>query len=241
MVLKLFNKDKIYSPYQKIDEYTVLEILGEGRYGICYLVHKDEKRYIIKQFKKGMLKKIGYKAKFEEEILRAIQHDSIPKFIRRIEYDEFLGCLLEFKEGKTFENIIFKDNYVFEREEIYSVAMQLINILKYLHSEGVVHRDIRVPNTIYKQGKVYLVDFGLSRWINKKRYTVDVDFSYFGDFLIHLYYTSFEVKDNKEKPWYNELDLSKEELVFLKRLLGIEEKYKNINEVEKDFLSLRNF
>lgn len=235
MVIKLFCRDTVYSPTQQIGEYTVLKVIGEGRYGICYLVSEGKKKYILKQLKKGMLKENRKKAGYEEDILMKLWHECIPRFIKKIEQKDFCGYVLEYKEGKTFEEIIFDENYVFGWEEIYQVGIQIINILKYLHTKGVVHRDIRVPNTLYDGSKVYLVDFGLARWINNDRYTVDVDFSYFGDFLLHLYYTSFEIKDKKKKPWYQELELPQDELVFLKRLMGLEEKFKNINEIEKDF------
>lgn len=240
MILGLFNRDKVYLPTQQIGDYTVQRVLGEGRYGICYLVSKDKKRYILKQLKRGMLKKIGAKVKYEEEILKSINHECIPKFIKKIELNEFGAYILEFKQGKTFEEIIFEDNYIFKRDEIYNIGIQLINILKYLHHSGIVHRDIRVPNVLYNQEKVYLVDFGLARWIDNKRYAEDIDFSYLGDFLLHLYYTSFEVKDKKEKVWYEELDLPKDEEIFLKRLMGIDKKYNNISEVEEEFLLLAN-
>lgn len=241
MVIKLFNKDKVYSPSDKIGEYTILKVLGEGRFGICYLANKDEKLYIVKQLKKGMLKQSGEKIVYEREILEKTQHECIPKFIEKISNDKFYGYILEYKEGKTFEEIIFADNYVFKKEEIYNIALQLISIAEYLHSIGVVHRDIRVPNVLYNNGKVILLDFGLARWINNKRYSVDVDFSYLGDFLIHLYYTAYEIKEEiDEKPWYEELDLYDDEKRVLKRLMGIEERYKSIEEVKEEFLMLIN-
>ncbi len=141
-----------------------------------------------------MLKKIGSKVIYEQEILKNINHNCIPKFIKTLQFEKFFGYVLEYKEGKTFEEIICEDEYVFKREEIYDICIQIIEILKYLHKSGIVHRDIRIPNTIYYKKKVNLVDFGLARWINNKRYTENVDFSYLGDFLLHLYYTSFQCK-----------------------------------------------
>ncbi|HDK7157927.1 TPA: protein kinase family protein [Clostridium botulinum] len=240
MVIKFFKRDTKYLPGQKIHEYTVLKILGEGRFGICYLVQSNNKQYILKQLKTKMLKKIGSKVIYEQEILKNINHNCIPKFIKTLQFEKFFGYVLEYKEGKTFEEIICEDEYVFKREEIYDICIQIIEILKYLHKSGIVHRDIRIPNTIYYKKKVHLVDFGLARWINNKRYTENVDFSYLGDFLLHLYYTSFQCKTFKGKPWYGELDLFSEEMNFLKRLLGIEKKYKNIEEVERDFLLLKS-
>jgi len=236
MIIKLFCKDKVYLPNQKIGKYTVLKVIGEGRYGICYLVCDIKRQYILKQLKRGMLKRSWTKVGYEEKILTSVKHECIPGFIKKIEHEKFYGYVLEYKKGVTIEELIFAENHVFGRKEIYRIGMQIINILKYLHERNIVHRDIRVPNTLYDGNKVSLIDFGLARWINQKRYTVDVDFSYLGDFLLHLYYTSFEPKDNKKKAWYEELDLRHDEVLFLKRLMGIEERYKSIQDVEQDFI-----
>jgi len=235
--LNLFRHDKILMPSELIIEYTVEKIIGEGRYGICYQVSHGQKTYIVKQLKREMLEKAGAKARFEEDILKSLQHESVPRLIRKIEREDFCGYVLEFKEGRTFEDIIYFDKHVFEREEIYRVGSQLVEILKYLHSKSIVHRDIRVPNTLYDGQKVNLVDFGLARWINNKKYRADMDFAYLGDFLLHLYYSSFEfIKGNKKRPWYHELHLHQKELLFLKRLMGVEQRYKSILEVEHEFL-----
>lgn len=235
MVLKLFRRDKIFKPSEQINGYTILKILGEGRYGICYQVFRSQKPYILKQLKRGMLKKSGVKARFEEEILKTLRHESIPRFIERIELEGFCGYVLELMEGRTFEDIIYLEGYAFSREEIYRVGSQLIEILKYLHSKGVVHRDIRVPNTLYDGRKINLVDFGLARWINNRKYRADVDFAFLGDFLLHLYYSAFESEGGKKRPWHEELELTERELLFLKRLMGVGQRYGSILEVENGF------
>jgi len=235
VVLSLFRRDKIFKPSEYINEYSIEEMIGEGRFGICYQVSHNQTSYILKQLKRGMLKKSGAKARYEEEILMSLQYDSIPRFIKKIEHEDFYGYVLEFKEGRTFEDLIYFDKYVFEREEIYRVGSQLVGILKYLHSKGIVHRDIRVPNTLYDGQKVSLVDFGLARWINNQKYRADMDFAFLGDFLLHLYYSSYEFKGLKKRPWYDELQLPQKELLFLKRLLGVEQRYESICEVEQEF------
>ncbi|HWQ40862.1 MAG TPA: protein kinase family protein [Desulfosporosinus sp.] len=235
MVLSLFRRDKFYKPSEQIADYTIEKTIGEGRFGICYLVSQGQKSYILKQLKRGMLKKAGVKARFEEDILKSLQNESVPRFIKKIEREDFYGYVIEFKKGRTFEDIIYLDKHVFEREEIYRVASQLIEILKYLHSKSIVHRDIRVPNTLYDGQKVNLVDFGLARWINNKKYRADMDFAFLGDFLLHLYYSSFEFKSCKKRPWYDELQLHPKELLFLKRLMGVNQRYTSISEVEHEF------
>ncbi|OPX85332.1 MAG: Serine/threonine-protein kinase PrkC [Pelotomaculum sp. PtaB.Bin104] len=259
MLIELFYRDRILSPDRQISRYTIDKIIGEGRYGICYLVHDGQKQYILKQLKRGMLKKSKAKAGYEEEILMSTQHERIPRFIEKISGRDFYGYVLEYKAGKTLEEVICDEGYVFTPEEIYRIGLQVIDIMKYLHGKNIVHRDIRVPNTLYDNGQLYLLDFGLARWVDRDRYTVDVDFSYFGDFLLHLHYTAFELEDgtskagifqygvkyfrqlfskrksDKKKVWHEELDLSPQATMFLKRLMGLAQRYKNIDEVEKDF------
>ena len=91
--------------------------------------------------------------------------------------------------------------------------------MKYLHEKNIVHRDIRIPNVIMNNEDLYLIDFGLARFVNNERYTPSVDFSYFGQFFLHLYYSSFEKTSLKSKPWYDELVLSEEEMLFFEEVI----------------------
>lgn len=50
--------DKHYRPGEKINDYTIIKIIGEGRYGIVYLAQDtDFNKVVIKQLKEDMLKK----------------------------------------------------------------------------------------------------------------------------------------------------------------------------------------
>lgn len=235
MIMKLFDTDIKYSPGQYFEGFKIVKTIGEGRYGICYLVTDDKNLYIFKQLKKKSNQENSLKIQYEEEILKTLKHEAIPGFVCKIKDGRLLGYVLEYKQGITLEAMIFKQKHIFTRNEIYYIGKQLINILDYLHGQGVVHRDIRVPNVLFNANRIYLVDFGSARWINNKKYKGEVDFSYFGDLLLYLYYTSFADNPKKSKPWYEELNLSSKELVFLKKLMGIERRYKSINEVETSF------
>jgi serine/threonine-protein kinase len=83
------------------------------------------------------------------------------------------------------------------------------------------------------------VDFGLARWADPNQYPFDLDFSYLGDFLLYLFYSSYDtVKKHKQLPWFVELDLAAEQKLFLKRLLRLEEIYYSIDDIETDFVRL---
>ncbi|MBV7274026.1 protein kinase [Clostridium sp. PL3] len=238
MVMIPFWRRKIYPPGYLLGGYKVIRVIGEGRFGVCYLVGLDGKQYVLKEIKPKGLKKSGNKVIFEKKILSSIDHPAIPKIIDTIKNDNIYAYILEYKSGKTVEDMIFGDNYIFTPSEIYKIGIRIIDIIKYLHERNIVHRDIRVPNVIINEEDVYLIDFGLARVVNNERYIPSVDFSYFGHLLLHLYYSSFKKTNRKSQSWYDELELSSSELKFLKRLLGLDEEYKNIYDVEKDFLTL---
>lgn len=236
MNFNIFKKQ--YKLGNSIDGYKVVKFIGEGRFGRCYLVNSQDNLYILKEIKPKAIKKSGKKIIFEEEILSSINHPMVPRFIDSIKNAKIYAYILEYKYGKTIEEMIFGYDYKFSNGEIYNIGIKLIDIMKYLHGKNIVHRDIRIPNVILNGQEVYLIDFGLARFINNEKYNIYDDFLYLGHLLIHLYYSSFVKTSNKLRPWYEELKISHKELYFLKRLIGIEKEYNDIYELERDFLEL---
>ena len=236
-MISFFSK-KEYPSGSLIDGYKVIRLIGEGRFGICYLVDLGGKQYVLKEIKPKAIKRNGKKIIFEQEILSSIDNPAIPKIVDIIKNDNIYAYILEYKSGKTIEHMIFGDKHRFTNYEIYNVGIKLIDIIKYLHERNIVHRDIRVPNVIIDEEQVYLIDFGLARLIDNKKYIPSEDFLYLGHLLLHLYYSSFVKTSKKSRPWYEELKLSLRELKFLKKLLGLDEEYENIYDLERDFLAL---
>lgn len=160
-----------------------------------------------------------------------------------IDQKGFYGFVLEFKQGRTVRELLLQDGHQFSDAEIFNIGMQLIKIIRYIHENGVVHGDIRIPNVLVDHGTVYLIDFGLARWADGVQYHYSLDFSYLGDLLLYLLYSSFSQKEKcSTLPWYLELPLSDDQKLFIKRLFGIEPPlfgieppYNSIVEIEMDF------
>ncbi len=239
MILSFYSKTCME---KEIGGYTVVHSVGEGRYGKCYFASSPSgSPVIIKRFKSKMLKKNKEKNVHEAVILSQLKHERIPELLGVINNKGFYAFVLEFKPGKTIEEMLFKQNYIFNASEIYNIGFQLIEVIKYLHYNGVVHRDIRCANVLYDGNNISLVDFGLARWIDGKQYKCDTDFSYLGDLLLYLIYSTFEKpKKNKKHPWYEELSITCNQKLFLKRLLRLEPPYSDIIEVECDYMKYFN-
>jgi len=228
---------------KQFGQYMIDRLLGEGRYGLCFLARSQNgNKVVIKKYKTSLRQKKPDCIN-EAVILSKLKDKRIPDFLGVINEKGFYGFVLEYKNGCTVKELLFKQNYKFTRKEVFYTGLQLINIMQYLHENGVVHRDIRISNVVIDQGKVYLIDFGLARRADNNQYRYALDFSYLGDLLLYLLYSSFEKKENnkqlpwtKELPWYEELLLTPAQILFLKKLLGLELVYENINNIEADFI-----
>lgn len=235
--------DKYYKRGEKVkDEYTIIKELGEGRYGIAYLAKNDKKeKVVVKQLKKKMLKETREKLFYEQKILQSLDNQAFPNFIGKFKEHYREGYILEYFEGTDFEDLIVNERCRFTKEDIYHIASQLLDLMEVLHKNNIVHRDIRLPNVIVKRNmELAVIDFGLARFIDNKRYVPQTDYWYLGDFLIHLYYTSYKNINDEDKPWFEELDLTTNEKIFLKRLMGLEEEYNNLQEIREQLEKIRN-
>lgn len=227
--------DRYYKPGTQIKEFTIIKMLGQGRYGIAYLAKNSSgKKCVIKQLKKDMLRATREKLFYEQEILRSLHSPYIPEFMGTFKTRDAEGYILEYMDGKPFDIIVKQEGYKFSRGEIYTIGSQLLQIIETLQASRIVHRDIRLPNVILRPNQdLALIDFGLARYIDNKRYTRDEDYWFLGDFLIRLYYTSYYIGSSySQAPWYHELALTRKEAHFFKKLLGINGSYKRLSDIQ---------
>ena len=215
-------------------EYTIIKTVGEGRYGMCFLAHSvSGTPVIIKRFKPSIFKRNADRNHYEAVILSKLTHSAIPELLGVINEEGFYGFVLELKLGTTIKDMLFKQRHIFTNHEIFMIGSQLINIIRYLQQNGIVHRDISTQNVLVFDGSVSLIDFGLARYEDSQRYTKDIDYFYFGDLLLYLLYSSFKKINIRPRPWYDELPINPDKKVFLKKLLRIESQFESIDEIEK--------
>ncbi|ONI40188.1 hypothetical protein AN639_10305 [Candidatus Epulonipiscium fishelsonii] len=210
-----------------IKGFRITKKIGEGRFGKVYLAEKNDKKIIIKQLKHEAIFTQPHKIKFEVSTLKDIAYlkdKRFPLYLGKFKLPHIRGYILEYKTGETLERIIFKNKRKFSRVEIYDFALQILDMVDVLHAHNIVHKDIRIPNLILQNEELCLIDFGLARYIDNKRYKTDLDFWYLGDFMIHLFYTNYDKAVLIDRPWYKQLDLYPAELILLKRLMRIDKK-----------------
>ena len=178
--------------------FLILEKIGNGGFGKVFKAKnlKDKKIYAIKEIKIKPTKK-KFKENFDS-ILNEIlflnlcqNSQNVLKFYHFwLEFDKkkTLEKTLEKKEDilnflskakkiriyiqmefceKTLENLIFslKNESMKTRLEL---CENLALALKFVHSLGIIHRDLKASNILIKNGQIKLADFGLATFTNKK-------------------------------------------------------------------------
>ena len=241
-VIDFSSKDVYYKQYEIVNGYSILQIIGEGRYGIAYLaINGKYEKCIIKQKKKEMLKETRNKLFYEEQILQSLNSSHFPKFISKFKDEYREGYQLEYIEGTVFEDLLATEGYTFSKANIYKIGGQLLELIEILHHKNIVHQDIRPPNIILQtNNELALIDFGLARFIDNDKYTKDIDYWFLGNFLIYLYYSTYINSNLPDKPWFEELDLNIEEKIFFKKLMGIESSYQNTDEIRAQLNKIKN-
>lgn len=98
----------------------------------------------------------------EGAILQEINHPRIPKCLDVFQLQENHFMVQEYIQGTPLSSMIEK-GYSFAEYEIKQIMLQLLEILSALHTQGIVHRDLRLSNLLWHEHKLYLIDFGFAR------------------------------------------------------------------------------
>lgn len=156
------NPSKRYPRYQMIRELG--RNTADGH--ITYLAkdNQSQQLVVIRQFilAKSNADGSGFKAyKPEIQVLQALDHPSIPRYIDAFETKAGF-CLVQ--EYKSAQSLAIPSH--FSPEQIQQIAISVLDILVYLQSRvpAVIHRNIKPENILLdEQLNVYLVDFGVAR------------------------------------------------------------------------------
>jgi serine/threonine protein kinase len=146
--------------------YEVEAQLGVNPSGgrVTYLASvRNDSKVVIKQFQFVQGSDwSGFKAiEREIEVLKALDHPGIPKYLSSFETRNGVCLVQEYKNAQPLTA-----NRSYDEQQIRSIARSALHILIYLQSlyPPVLHRDIQPGNLLLDaNGAVYLVDFGFAK------------------------------------------------------------------------------
>ena len=148
-----------------INGYSLGKKLGSGTSGSVYLLTKpNNPERCCKIVQKTSLPTELDQRLFQNEVkaLSSLIHPNISRYYDLIEDDNNYYLVEEFCLGTTLQKQILKYGSLSE-PVIKKIAHQLFYVLEYIHSKGVVYRDIKPDNILVDiNNNIKLIDFGLS-------------------------------------------------------------------------------
>ena len=153
--------------------YRSIKVIGQGSFGRTLLTvdeSKSDKFFcVIKQFlpQPQASNNIQKAAElFEQEAARLDKlgrHNQIPELLNYLIQDEHQYLVQEYIDGSNLAQVL-QEKGKFNEQQIWELLNSLLPVLEYIHTQDVIHRDIKPQNIIRdKNGKLYLVDFGAAK------------------------------------------------------------------------------
>lgn len=168
-----------------IDDYEILDNLGQGAYGLVKLaVRRDDpeqKKVVIKYVIKSKIlvdcwtkdRKLGV-IPVEIHILhtlRRLPHENCSDMLDYFEDDDYYYIVMGLHGvGMDLFDYIELKNGMMD-DEIRHIFKQIALAVRHLHDNKIVHRDIKDENVVLDEnGGVRLIDFGSAAYLKGRRY-----------------------------------------------------------------------
>ena len=158
---------------QRINQYEPLGKLGEGTFGVVILSqHKNSGvKVAVKVIQKGTIDKVYKKNKqhFEElEISKKIARSGCKNILELVEvFEDSVAYYVVTKfmpTGDLYNYICQQPNQPLDEEHTKVIIRQLCQAVKSLHSQNIIHRDIKIENILMsdntREATLKLADLG---------------------------------------------------------------------------------
>jgi serine/threonine protein kinase len=155
--------------------YQIVQSLGAGVFGQTYIAvdidHPENPKCVVKQLKvtnsqPSHLETLRLRFLTETETLKQLgHHDQIPQLITCFEEEQRFYLVQDFVEGHSLTAELPLNqglSYYWSESEVVKFLIDALSILEFVHSQGVIHCDVKPENLIRRaaDGKLVMIDFG---------------------------------------------------------------------------------
>ncbi|MBD2501699.1 CHASE2 domain-containing serine/threonine-protein kinase [Anabaena azotica] len=151
--------------------YKIVKVLGSGGFSETYIAEDTQRpgnpQCVVKQLKPANTEAKGLELarrlfRSEGQTLEKLgSHPQIPQLLAYFEEDAEFYLVQEYIIGTPLNRELPSGRGISEAE-VAAIVREILQILVFVHENGVIHRDIKPSNIIRRQsdGKLVLIDFG---------------------------------------------------------------------------------
>jgi serine/threonine protein kinase len=167
--IKEYYKQNLCYPKTDLSFYKYGRIIGRGAFGKVNIgLNILTGRIVaIKSFNKKNLSNESAKKKilYETNLMRSLFHPSVTKILETFESEKYMLIIMEYISGGNLQNFVKKRRKLTEKTAKI-LFRQIIQGIKYIHSRGIVHRDIKLENILLDLNNIIKIcDFGVGKLI----------------------------------------------------------------------------
>jgi serine/threonine protein kinase len=148
--------------------YEEIKKLGQGGFGTVHLYENliNRTKVAIKFVQIGSLISTEDVNRVYSEIavLRNLKHPNIVHLIDAFTTDDKICFVMEYCSGGELAQYL-NDKESLPETEVYSIALQMTEAIRYCHNSKVVHRDLKLENILFSSEshlQIKIVDFGIA-------------------------------------------------------------------------------
>ncbi len=151
----------------RVGNYRLIERIGEGGMGIVYrgIDENLEREVAIKVLHQHLLSDAKQVERFRREARMhgQLMHPNIITLLDVINEPGLIALVMELLRGCTLKEYL-KDRGIPPWSEFVWIGQEILAALEAAHSQGVVHRDLKLSNVfLTDDGGLKLMDFGLAK------------------------------------------------------------------------------
>ncbi len=160
---------------KRIGPYRILELKGEGAWGLVYLAEQEEpvrRKVAVKVLKRGVdTDEVLARFAAERQAMALMSHPNIAQILDAGATDQGLSYfVMEYVAGEPIT--AYCDRHKLTVHARVELFQRVCEAIQHAHQKGIIHRDLKPTNVLvaHQEGRAVpkVIDFGIAKAMHQR-------------------------------------------------------------------------